>query len=166
VFKTPILLTVSLIDKDAQIRQSQGVNGLYEEFGRRVRSAREAAGLTQEAVACRVGLKRTSISNIERGEQHIPLHALWMLAAAIGVKPTELLPEEAEQAAKITPPVTALRAVENQSAEEVQPWMRKIVARAQTDQDGVGDAQSRRSSQQMHARSRHQRNPRPSGTDR
>ena len=48
---------------------TQSVERLYKEFGQRLRKAREDAQLTQKEVADRVGLKRTSITNIERGRQ-------------------------------------------------------------------------------------------------
>jgi transcriptional regulator with XRE-family HTH domain len=66
---------------------------LYKEFGRLLRKSRKEAQLTQGEVAERVGLSRTSITNIERGRQHVLLHQLFLLAAAVGVDPTELLPQ-------------------------------------------------------------------------
>ena len=72
------------------------INLIYKKFGRRLRDARKAAELTQEALADRVGLSRTSITNIEKGRQRIPLHALFLLAPAVGVPPPALLPEREE----------------------------------------------------------------------
>jgi transcriptional regulator with XRE-family HTH domain len=69
------------------------VDGLYREFGQHFREVRKAVGLTQEHVAERVGLTRTSVTNIERGRQHISLHQLYLLAAAVGRQPAELLPD-------------------------------------------------------------------------
>ena len=71
------------------------VQQLYLEFGRLLREARTAADLTQQEVAGRVGLTRTSITNIERGSQHISLHQLFLLANAVGRNPTDLLPSDA-----------------------------------------------------------------------
>lgn len=68
------------------------MESLYGDFGRRVRDARRQAGLSQQTVADRVGLSRTSITNIERGRQHVALHMLFRLAAAVGKDPGELLP--------------------------------------------------------------------------
>ena len=65
---------------------------LYRDFGQRLRKARDDAVLTQQDVADRVGLKRTSITNIEAGRQHIALHQLFLLADAVGSDPLELLP--------------------------------------------------------------------------
>ena len=67
---------------------------IYQEFGRRLRSARKAAQLTQEALAERVSMSRTSITNIEKGRQHIPLHTFFKLATAVGIPPGRLLPEK------------------------------------------------------------------------
>jgi len=68
------------------------VQRLYQEFGQLLRESRISAELTQQEVANRVGLTRTSITNIERGTQHISLHQLFLLADAVGKDPTELLP--------------------------------------------------------------------------
>lgn len=65
----------------------------YEEFGLRVRRARLDVGLNQEALGHRVGLERSSISNIEKGRQKVQLHMLLEFAAALEVAPTALLPE-------------------------------------------------------------------------
>lgn len=70
------------------------VEALYQAFGRGFRAARDEAGLTQRQVAERVGLTRTSITNIERGNQHIALHQLFLLAGAVGVEPATLLPND------------------------------------------------------------------------
>ncbi len=56
--------------------------------------ARERAGLTQDALAARVSLSRTSVTNIEKGRQKVLLHTFWGLADALGVAPAVLLPDE------------------------------------------------------------------------
>ena len=71
------------------------MEGLYREFGELLRAHRSKAGLTQSQVAARVGLQRTSITNIEQGRQHLPLHQLFRLASAVGAEPQELLPRQA-----------------------------------------------------------------------
>ena len=70
------------------------VERLYRELGRRLRAARRDAELTQAALAERVGVSRTSITNVEQGNQHVPLHVLYDLARSLGVSPASLLPEE------------------------------------------------------------------------
>jgi transcriptional regulator with XRE-family HTH domain len=86
-------VTVSEIDISPTWSNTGGVDALYREFGRSLRTAREAADLTQKDVAERVGLSRTSVTNIERGSQHIALHQLFLLADAVGVEPSALLPD-------------------------------------------------------------------------
>jgi len=54
-------------------------------LGSRVRAARRRVGLTQEALAARVGKTPESVSNIERGQQLPMLDTLAALAAALDV---------------------------------------------------------------------------------
>ncbi len=65
---------------------------VYIRLGKLVRARRERIGLTQEELAARVGLLRTSISNIEHGRQKIQVHTLFALAQALGVTHAALLP--------------------------------------------------------------------------
>lgn len=95
---------------------------MYQELGRRARSARRKAGLTQQQVAERIGLSRTSVTNIERGNQQILLHMLYRLAAALGTEPTALLPEPDEQSQAEMPAEVALL------PQEAQEWIRRIVS--------------------------------------
>jgi transcriptional regulator with XRE-family HTH domain len=69
------------------------VDLLYQAFGQRIKRLRDAQGLSQDALARRVGLRRTSITNIEAGKQHVALHQVYLLAGALDVRPRELLPE-------------------------------------------------------------------------
>jgi transcriptional regulator with XRE-family HTH domain len=50
--------------------------------------------MTQEALAKKVSLTRTSIINIEKGRQQILLHNLVEIARALQVSPAELIPHE------------------------------------------------------------------------
>jgi transcriptional regulator with XRE-family HTH domain len=69
------------------------VDPTYVDFGRLLRSARHAATLSQHELGERVGLSRTSITNIERGSQPVALHTFIRLASAVGVPAAELLPK-------------------------------------------------------------------------
>jgi transcriptional regulator with XRE-family HTH domain len=80
------------------------VDSLYKEFGRALRKARTDVGLTQKQVAERVGLTRTSITNIERGSQHIALHQLYQLASVLGLGPVALLPNQNVALDELLPP--------------------------------------------------------------
>lgn len=61
---------------------------------------RQIAGLSQEALAKRVGMSRTSVTNIEKGRQQIPLHMLYAFADALGVEPAALLPDKKKLSAE------------------------------------------------------------------
>lgn len=60
-------------------------------FGGRVRAAREASGLSQEALAERAGLHRTYVGTTERGLRNVSLTNILRLARALDVRPGELL---------------------------------------------------------------------------
>ena len=62
-------------------------------FGANVRSYRLAAGLSQEAVAERMGVDRAYVSGIERGRQNATLLTIWQAAQALRVRPADLLME-------------------------------------------------------------------------
>jgi transcriptional regulator with XRE-family HTH domain len=69
----------------------------YAEVGRRIRKAREEAGLTQGRLAELVSLTRTSVTNIEQGRQKLLLHTLADVAAALQVPAAELVPEARQE---------------------------------------------------------------------
>jgi transcriptional regulator with XRE-family HTH domain len=54
------------------------------EFGRHLREERRRAGLSQEALAARLGMTQGYVSRVERGAQNITLSACEVFAAAIG----------------------------------------------------------------------------------
>lgn len=70
----------------------------YELVGRRIRSHRRARGLTQEQLADDVDLSRTSITNIEQGNQPVSAWLLWRLSGILGCSIDELLPSEEHEA--------------------------------------------------------------------
>lgn len=64
---------------------------IAERFGRNLKRARKAAGLSQEAAAFRAGLHRTEIGLLERGERTPRIDTAAKLAGALGVSAAELL---------------------------------------------------------------------------
>ncbi|ANO50055.1 helix-turn-helix domain-containing protein [Woeseia oceani] len=62
------------------------------EFGRRVRAARKAQGWTQEDLASEVGVDRTYIGGIERGERNLSLLNINRIAVALDENFDGLLP--------------------------------------------------------------------------
>lgn len=66
-------------------------------FGANLRRYRLASGLSQEAVAVRMGVDRAYISSIERGQQNATLLTLWHASQALSIRPMDLLDEESSK---------------------------------------------------------------------
>jgi transcriptional regulator with XRE-family HTH domain len=64
---------------------------LLRTFGDRVRSRREALGLSQERLAELAGLHRNYVGSLERGERNVALVNITKLAEALEVDPAELV---------------------------------------------------------------------------
>lgn len=69
----------------------RGPEGLDEAFGRVLRDARKSKELSQEALGTAGNLHPTYVSLLERGKNSPSLRALFVLADALGVKPSELV---------------------------------------------------------------------------
>ena len=66
---------------------------LYAEFGALVVAHRyRLEGMTQAELGRRIGLSRTSVTNIEQGRHHVSLHQFVRIATALEVAPEALLP--------------------------------------------------------------------------
>lgn len=79
---------------------------LYQALGASLKKNRESnlptrRRLTQAELAREVGLERTSITNIENGNQKVPLHVLYRICEVLQVSIAEVLP-----------PVADIRAIE------------------------------------------------------
>jgi transcriptional regulator with XRE-family HTH domain len=61
-------------------------------FGLNVKVARVRADLTQEELAVRAGMHRTTIGQIERGQRAVSIAALGRLAEALDAHGRDLLP--------------------------------------------------------------------------
>ena len=66
----------------------------YAELGRRVRVRRTQLRLSQESLATKLSLKRTSITNLEQGRQRISAFTLRKLARLLGMSAGDLLEQE------------------------------------------------------------------------
>jgi transcriptional regulator with XRE-family HTH domain len=64
---------------------------LQRAVGRNLRAYREAKGLSQEAFADEVGIHRTYMGGIERGERNLTLKVVERIAARIDADPLALL---------------------------------------------------------------------------
>jgi transcriptional regulator with XRE-family HTH domain len=64
---------------------------LQRRLGQHLRSYRQARELSQEAFADVLGVHRTYMGGIERGERNLTLKSLERIADRLGVDPLELL---------------------------------------------------------------------------
>ena len=62
-------------------------------LGHAIRRLRSAKGFSQEGFADHVGLHRTYIGSVERGEKNISLDSIERVAKALGLNPADLLHE-------------------------------------------------------------------------
>ena len=65
-------------------------------LGQRIRRLRNAAGLSQDALAREAGIGRVTLVRLEKGEQTPRYKTLGAIARALGVDVSELLVEQAE----------------------------------------------------------------------
>jgi transcriptional regulator with XRE-family HTH domain len=70
-----------------------GMPTLKRRLGEVVRRLRKAKGYSQEGFADHIGVHRTYMGAVERGEQNISLGSLEKIAAGLGVRLWELLKE-------------------------------------------------------------------------
>ena len=64
---------------------------LQRTVGRNLRAIRESRGLSQEAFADVLGVHRTYMGGIERGERNLTLKSLERMADRVGLDPLALL---------------------------------------------------------------------------
>jgi transcriptional regulator with XRE-family HTH domain len=67
------------------------IEACHVALGARVRMIRETLGISQDDLAKRVGLERTSVTNIEIGRQRFLLDSVEDFARALGTTPKNLL---------------------------------------------------------------------------
>lgn len=73
------------------------VDAFYAQLGEAVELARKRKGWNQKKLAEHLGLSRTSITNIENGNQRITTHHLWLCSEVLGVPMPDLLPSGLEE---------------------------------------------------------------------
>ena len=76
------------------MRDSQHV-AFYKQLGANIRRSRRRLELSQDDLARSIGLTRTSLTNIENGRQHPPLHTFCDLVEQLKVDAATLLPSRA-----------------------------------------------------------------------
>ena len=64
---------------------------ILDNFGKRVRNLREAAGYSQEDFAVESGLDRSYFGAVERGQRNLSLRNVEKIAEALGITIAELM---------------------------------------------------------------------------
>lgn len=70
---------------------AQPIEACHVAVGARVRLLRETLGLSQDDLAKRVGMERTSVTNVEIGRQRLLLQTVESFARALGTTPKHLM---------------------------------------------------------------------------
>jgi len=84
---------------------SMAATKLQRKVGARIKAAREAEGLSQEYVAARVGMARSSIANLEAGRQDMSISRLALVAAAVNLDLAQLIqPGDLPELKPLPPP--------------------------------------------------------------
>jgi DNA-binding XRE family transcriptional regulator len=91
------ILTVSNFDLIVYKVTTVQVNDskLHRLIGETLRDRRKQTGMTQTDLASKVGLLRTSITNIEAGRQKPPIQVLYNICLVLGIEAREILPTNA-----------------------------------------------------------------------
>lgn len=67
---------------------------LQRTLGRNLRAVRDRRGISQEAFALVLGVHRTYMGGLERGERNLTLKAVERIAAVLDIDPLDLLTSE------------------------------------------------------------------------
>src|SRR3546814_13585592 len=100
-----------------------------QEIGRRLRLAREAAGIRQEEAAQIIGMSRPTLVSIEQGVRPVRPNELQMLAHRYGVSVNGLLRREAVHT-DLLPRFRTLRATEDDHTAEAVSLLTGLIAAA------------------------------------
>jgi transcriptional regulator with XRE-family HTH domain len=104
--------------------QNQPPAEFYVALGQRIRKYREARQMTQEALAHRVGLGRTSVTNIEKGMQQILAHQAVLFAEALGIEIDQLI-----ETGPIPPSRHEFNLVPAGATEQEKAWVLNVMTR-------------------------------------
>ena len=67
---------------------------IRETFSGNLKHYRLKAGISQDALAVKMGVDRAHVSAMERGQQNVTIVTLWHVALALVVKPAALLDDQ------------------------------------------------------------------------
>jgi transcriptional regulator with XRE-family HTH domain len=73
------------------MKRARDDTGIIRVVAQNVRATRNAAGLSQEALAHEAGIDRTYVSQVERQQRNLTISVLARIAKALQVTPDKLL---------------------------------------------------------------------------
>lgn len=115
-------------------RTPDGAKELAREFGRLLKAAR-AERMGQTSFAQRMGVSRTTISNIERGAQRVFLDQLYRAAEILGISMTDLLPDQS-RVARVSLHVAADDPIPARTGRKFETMVRDLTAKYATPKRG------------------------------
>lgn len=107
--------------------EDAGIDDFYALVGVKVRSARTNADISQELLARRVGLTRSSIANLEAGRQRVALHLFVSICDVLEMDVCELLPKR--ERSHFVPNLARVQDKLANSPESMQNFVHGAVAR-------------------------------------
>lgn len=110
---SPLSLQLSTREQMADLSDKQ----IYLIIGRKIKETRTRLSITQTELAKRINMARTSLTNIESGEQKLPIHMLYKIAFVLKVPITDLLPEFKEEDIDISALLDQKRVVDEKGQE-------------------------------------------------
>lgn len=93
-----LLMSLWTAAERAQMLIGVALGDLQRQVGANIRRHRKHEGLTQEEFARRVGVHRTYLGGLERGERNLTLKAVESIAQQLGLEPLVLLASEEDRA--------------------------------------------------------------------
>ena len=74
-----------VLPAEGQVKYSSPMSPTPRQFGKKLRALREAAGMTQAALAMKAGVSREYVNKLEGGQYDPTLGLVQRLASALGV---------------------------------------------------------------------------------
>lgn len=133
-------MSVKLTSIWDQVRLVSMATDFLEAFGRAVRQLRKERGMTQAELGARLGLGRTSITNLENGQQSPPLSMLPEIASALGVDPLSLIASAAGDGKSTEAGDLAAKVHDK----DLRRWAGQVIGETLTAQSGDGRSQQAR----------------------
>lgn len=115
---------------------------LYKFIGKRLQNKRMALGITQADLAEQVKLTRTSVANIEAGNQNTPLHIIYEMCSILQLKPGGLFPSLEEISSPIEVADSIAKQMVNAGSGKAAASLKILVrGKEAKNSDTTGDAQ-------------------------